>query len=285
MEIHITKKDVLWGYIAQFFNIGAGILLLPVILKLLPADILGVWYIFLTISSLVQMIDFGFQPTFTRNVAYVFSGAVKLQAKGLDKGQTHLDHPNYPLLKNMISVMKRFYGGISLLVIFLLLTAGSWYIDDRTDHIAANEEIMISWFIYTTSTVLNLYYSYYNALLVGRGLVKENNQLIIITRSTYLVLAALGLIAGYGLIAVATANFLSIIINRLVADSFFLPKRSPQNPPEYPSNKRKIITYFMGKCQKKWIKQFGWIFCPKRQFAFHIYVFTSGNSCQLWSNR
>lgn len=65
MEIHITKKDVLWGYIAQFFNIGAGILLLPVILKLLPADILGVWYIFLTISSLVQMIDFGFQPTFT----------------------------------------------------------------------------------------------------------------------------------------------------------------------------------------------------------------------------
>ena len=47
MEIHITKKDVLWGYIAQFFNIGAGILLLPVILKLLPADILGVWYIFL----------------------------------------------------------------------------------------------------------------------------------------------------------------------------------------------------------------------------------------------
>ena len=39
MEIHITKKDVLWGYIAQFFNIGAGILLLPVILKLLPADI------------------------------------------------------------------------------------------------------------------------------------------------------------------------------------------------------------------------------------------------------
>ena len=237
MEIHITKKDVLWGYIAQFFNIGAGILLLPVILKLLPADILGVWYIFLTISSLVQMIDFGFQPTFTRNVAYVFSGAVKLQAKGLDKGQTHLDHPNYPLLKNMISVMKRFYGGISLLVIFLLLTAGSWYIDDRTNHIAANEEIMISWFIYTTSTVLNLYYSYYNALLVGRGLVKENNQLIIITRSTYLVLAALGLIAGYGLIAVATANFLSIIINRLVAIHFFyrnglrkiLPKQQKKN--------------------------------------------------------
>ena len=75
------------------------------------------------------------------------------------------------------------------------------------------------------------------------------------------------------------------IIEEELGDSFFLPKRSPQNPPEYPSNKRKIITYFMGKCQKKWIKQFGWIFCPKRQFAFHIYVFIFGNGCQLWSNR
>ena len=284
MEIHITKKDVLWGYIAQFFNIGAGILLLPVILKLLPADILGVWYIFLTISSLVQMIDFGFQPTFTRNVAYVFSGAVKLQAKGLDKGQTHLDHPNYPLLKNMISVMKRFYGGISLLVIFLLLTAGSWYIDDRTNHIAANEEIMISWFIYTTSTVLNLYYSYYNALLVGRGLVKENNQLIIhpfhLSR-----FSRLGSDCRLWLNCSSHSQLSIYYYQSVGGDSFFLPKRSPQNPPEYPSNKRKIITYFMGKCQKKWIKQFGWIFCPKRQFAFHIYVFTSGNSCQLWSNR
>ena len=99
MEIHITKKDVLWGYIAQFFNIGAGILLLPVILKLLPADILGVWYIFLTISSLVQMIDFGFQPTFTRNVAYVFSGAVKLQAKGLDKASQKHDFCNETFLR------------------------------------------------------------------------------------------------------------------------------------------------------------------------------------------
>ena len=268
MEIHITKKDVLWGYIAQFFNIGAGILLLPVILKLLPADILGVWYIFLTISSLVQMIDFGFQPTFTRNVAYVFSGAVKLQAKGLDKGQTHLDHPNYPLLKNMISVMKRFYGGISLLVIFLLLTAGSWYIDDRTDHIAANEEIMISWFIYTTSTVLNLYYSYYNALLVGRGLVKENNQLIIITRSTYLVLAALGLIAGYGLIAVATANFLSIIINRLVAIHFFYRNGLRKILRNTQATKEKLLPILWVNAKKNGLSSLGGYFVQKGNLLF-----------------
>lgn len=268
MEINITKKDVLWGYLAQFFNIGAGILLLPVILKLLPADILGVWYIFLTISSLVQMIDFGFQPTFTRNVAYVFSGAVRLQAEGLDKDQNHWDHPNYPLLKNMIAVMKRFYGSVSLLVIFLLLTAGSWYINDRTDHIAANKEIMISWFIYTTSTVLNLYYSYYNALLVGRGLVKENNQLIILTRSTYLVLAALGLIAGYGLIAVASANLLSIIVNRLVAIHFFYQNGLRKILRETQASQERLLPVLWVNAKKNGLSNLGGYFVQKGNLLF-----------------
>ena len=35
MEIHITKKDVLWGYIAQFFNIGAGMLTADILARVL----------------------------------------------------------------------------------------------------------------------------------------------------------------------------------------------------------------------------------------------------------
>lgn len=268
MEINITKKDVLWGYIAQFFNIGAGVLLLPVILKLLPSDILGVWYIFLTISSLVQMIDFGFQPTFTRNVAYVFSGAIRLQAEGIDKNQVHLENPNYPLLKNIIAVMKRFYGSISCIVIFLLLTIGSWYIHNRTHHIAADQNIMISWYIYIISTVLNLYYSYYNSLLIGRGFIKENNQLIIISRSTYLTLAALGLIAGYGLIAVAVANLLSIVINRIIAVRFFYKNGLKETLKTTVPSEEKLLPILWVNAKKNGLSNLGGYFVQKGNLLF-----------------
>ena len=41
MEIKISKADVWWGYIAQFFNLSAGILVLPYVLHKLSAEEIG----------------------------------------------------------------------------------------------------------------------------------------------------------------------------------------------------------------------------------------------------
>lgn len=224
METKITKKDVFWGYIAQFFNIGAGVLLLPFILKLLPQDILGVWYIFLMIGSFAQMLDFGFQPTFSRNVSYIFSGATRLKARGIDREAEQLDHPNYDLLKSIIQTMQRFYGLVSIAMGGILFSIGTWYVLYCTKEVSGQQEIIWAWHIYGISIILGFFYSYYNSLLIGRGFVKEFNQLTIITKIVYIVIAAIGLVAGYGLIAVATANLLSIVINRILATIFFYKK-------------------------------------------------------------
>ena len=194
MEIKITKRDVLWGYTAQFFNIGVNVLILPFILRLLPVEILGIWYVFLSISAFVLMLDFGFQPTFARNVAYVMSGATRLKAEGVDEEAEVLDCPNYALLKNIIKTMRRFYGYVSLAALGLMLTVGTWYVFRTTESLSSQSEVLCAWFIFVAYTVLNLFYSYYNALLVGKGQVKEYNQMTIVTKLVYLLLAVAGLL-------------------------------------------------------------------------------------------
>ena len=221
MEIKITKRDVLWGYTAQFFNIGVNVLILPFILRLLPVEILGIWYVFLSISAFVLMLDFGFQPTFARNVAYVMSGATRLKAEGVDEEAEVLDCPNYALLKNIIKTMRRFYGYVSLAALGLMLTVGTWYVFRTTESLSSQSEVLCAWFIFVAYTVLNLFYSYYNALLVGKGQVKEYNQMTIVTKLVYLLLAVAGLLGGYGIISIAMANLISIIVNRLLARYFF----------------------------------------------------------------
>ena len=52
-DIKITKKDVMWGYIGQFFQIGSGIITLPLVLRLLTPDEVGMNYLMLTISTMV----------------------------------------------------------------------------------------------------------------------------------------------------------------------------------------------------------------------------------------
>lgn len=268
MDIKITKKDVIWGYTAQFLNYGTGIILLPIILRLLPSDILGIWYIFITISGFVFMLDFGFQPTFARNAAYLFNGATTLQAKGINNDDKLLNEPNYPLLRNAIHTMKRFYGLISLIVVFILLTAGTWYIHLKSSHLETCSEIIIAWYIYTISIVFNFFYSYFNALLIGRGMVQENNILLIVTKSIYVLFAAIGVVMGYGLIAIAIANMLSIVVNRILAVRFFYGKGLKQILKQTKPSDEKLFPIIWYNARKVGLTNLGGFFIQKGNLFF-----------------
>ena len=76
-EISVTKKDIIWGYLAQFFLVASGLITLPLVLNILSAEEIGMNYLMLTIGSLVSLLDFGFAPQFGRNITYIFSGAQK----------------------------------------------------------------------------------------------------------------------------------------------------------------------------------------------------------------
>ncbi len=220
-KITITKGDIIWSYIAQFFNLGANIIILPVILKTLPQDVLGVWYVFLTIGTFVTLLDFGFSGAFTRNLTYAFGGATVLLKVGIDTSALVMDKPNYALLKSIIKSMKIFYGSVSLIILGLLAIFGSFYILHISSSLANSDEIMTAWFIYSVTVSIEFFYFYYNSLLLGRGFIKENNILIIITKSVYIVVAVIGLICGYGIISVSIATCLSVIVNRVFAHRFF----------------------------------------------------------------
>ena len=106
--------------------IGAGVLLLPFILHKMPQETVGIWNIFQTITFLVLLLDFGFRPSFARNISYIFSGVTSLQKEGVQ--HTTADAKvDYGLLKGTLTAMRRFYRWIALAVFALLATAGTAY--------------------------------------------------------------------------------------------------------------------------------------------------------------
>ena len=125
------KKDMLWSYAAQFFNVGAGFITLPLILHMLTTEEIAMNYLMLTVGSLVALIDFGFAPQFGRNVTYVFSGAQQLEKEGINSNVC--GEINYHLLKGLILVAKHVYLYMSIMVLVIMLTLGTWYTWSVTD--------------------------------------------------------------------------------------------------------------------------------------------------------
>lgn len=227
MNIKISKSDVLWSYLAQFFNIASGFITLPLILNMLSTEEIAMNYLMITVGTLVALIDFGFNPQFGRNVTYVFSGAQTLTKDGLDGVQTGCI--NFHLLKGLIDVAKTTYKLMSLIVLVIMLSLGTIYIYSVTNGFKTVENSFIIWVLYSISTFFNIYFYYYSSLLTGSGQIKESKQALLATRIGYIILAYVMLFMGWGLIGVVLANLISPFIGRTLSHYFFYSKELRKN--------------------------------------------------------
>ena len=221
---HIGKKEIAWSYVGTAFMIGAGVILLPFILHKMPQETVGIWNIFQTITMLVMLLDFGFRPTFARNISYIFSGVKTLQRDGVAH-TTSEAAVDYSLLKGTLTAMKRFYRWMALAVFGLLATVGTAYFYYILQKYSGDQrDAMIAWVLLIGINCYNLYTLYYDALLTGKGYVKRTMQINMLGQVVYLGLA-IGLIyAGLGLTAIVASQLMATVIRRVLTYKVFFTK-------------------------------------------------------------
>ncbi|ABQ03381.1 O-unit flippase-like protein [Flavobacterium johnsoniae] len=216
----LSKKDVFWGYFAQIFSIASGVITLPLILRMLTKEEIGLNYLLITFGSLVSLFDFGFASQFGRNISYVFGGAQNLKKEGLEV----LDSPteiNYRLLSTMIKTAQYVYRRIALVVLTTMLSLGTWYIYEVTDGFKSVDNAFIIWLFFSFSIFFDIFYSYYTSLLVGKGMIMESRKAIVYSKLVYILLAFVFLYMGFGLVGVVIANFVAPFFNRIISYRFF----------------------------------------------------------------
>jgi len=205
--------------------IGAGVLLLPFILHKMSQETVGIWNIFQTITTLVLMLDFGFRPTFARNISYIFSGVKMLQKDGV----SHIDSDavvDYGLLKGTLTAMRRFYRWMALVVFVVLLSAGTAYFYYILQKYSGDrQDAMIAWILLIAINCYNLYTFYYDSLLTGKGYITRSQQINMLGQAIYIGLAIALIYAGLGLTAIVASQAISIVIRRVLCYRvFFTPE-------------------------------------------------------------
>ncbi len=218
---HISKKDVVWSYAAQIVSVGAGVILLPFIVHKMSAETVGIWNIFMTITTFVVLLDFGFNPSFSRTISYVFSGAKRLRKEGV-AAEDVSKGIDYSLLAGTLQAMRKLYGWIAVTLFVLLATVGTAYFYFLLQKYTGDQQdAMIAWVILVAINCYNLYTFYYEALLQGKGYIKRAQQIAIVAQSTYLIVAVLLILLGLGLTAIVSAQLLSVVIKRVLSYRVF----------------------------------------------------------------
>jgi O-antigen/teichoic acid export membrane protein len=136
--MQIGRKDLLWNYAATSMRILSGIIVLPIALRMLPSDEMGIWSIFISLMTITSLLDFGFSNSFSRNVTYIYSGVKELKTKGYAVAET--SEVDYGLLKTLLMAMKRYYGIAALVFLIIFLTGSPFYISSILEQYSGNKQ-------------------------------------------------------------------------------------------------------------------------------------------------
>jgi hypothetical protein len=103
------------------------VLVLPLLLRRLPAAEIAVWYLLSTIITLQTLADVGFSPTFTRLIAYALGGSERLvDPPGTVRvAATTRSDPNWALIERIWSTMRVIYWRVTVLAVVSLGAAGT----------------------------------------------------------------------------------------------------------------------------------------------------------------
>lgn len=222
-SINITRKDIVWGYVAIVISLAAGLVTLPLILNKLPSEEVGLYYLMLSVSALVALLDFGFAPQFGRNFSYVHGGARILLKEGVEVVDTGED-VDYHLLAVLLKTAKVVYLRISILALALMLTFGTWYIYAVTDGFSNVKNTFAIWATFSVSIFFNVYYNYYISLLKGCGKMAESSIATILNKAANILLSVVLLLCGFGLFAVVIANLIAPFVQRFYTYKVYFTK-------------------------------------------------------------
>src|SRR5437870_9541404 len=104
-----SQSAVAWSLLAAAFRALSGVLVLPLMVRKIPSEHLGLWYVFLSLQGIAALFDLGFSPAVTRAAGYIWAGAADLQKFGIarrDPADPSDIRPNYELLNGLVATMR-----------------------------------------------------------------------------------------------------------------------------------------------------------------------------------
>jgi len=211
-----NNSDYLWGYAASFLSLASGLLILPVVLKYLNKDQVGLWFVFMSLASLAQLLDSGFQPTISRNIGYVLGGARALTHGKFNSFAIDSRLPSINLLQKLFDAAKSIYIVLSAICLGSLLLLGSVYVLSLCNNLPEWRHILIAWILFASGVSLNLFSGFTNSFILGYGEIALANQSLVFTRALFVVIAVFICSLGMGIIALGLAQLISALAYQLL---------------------------------------------------------------------
>lgn len=212
----LRRSAVAWSWLFNGFRLASGFLLLPLVLNLFSEPEVGMYYVLLSLMAIVPLVDFGFGPTLGRFITYAMAGAEKIQAQGIATPGTST-RPNYRLLWELLVTMRTLYRYLTLAVLVLLGLWGTYLVELRMDEMDSPLLVRFAWGVTLLTALFDIYANWWVVYLRSMNEVLTAFRIALAAAFVRLLLAAVFLVAGAGLLSLPLGTLVGSFIQRYYA--------------------------------------------------------------------
>lgn len=235
-----SQSAVAWSLFATAFRLLSGVLVLPLIVRILPSDHLGLWYVFLSLQGLAALFDLGFSPAVTRAAGYLWGGAQQLKKFGVAHVETEdrtKPEPNYPLLTSLVATMRLYYRFFGIGTGLIMLVVGGAWIWIKTQSFPDAASLRACYAVFVFGGFLNATGDLWPALLSGINGVRAAQKILVGSAFINFVATVGGLLAHFGIwsLVIATVGAGAFIrwAGRAAFFQLATAKLDRQSPPNF----------------------------------------------------
>jgi len=222
----ILRSPAMMTWLALAVRLAGFGLLLPLVLANFTDAEVSVWLLFSAIASFQAVADFGFGPTFSREIAYGFAGRslVELQNPAVlqqanNAGVT--ESPNWPAIASATTAMLWLYRRIALVTFVLLAIFGSWAAMVPIGRIAQSQYAWVAWSAVALTTAVTIYGNAYTSFLIGANRIELQKRWEAGISGISLLVQSLAVLLGMGLLGLVLVAQIGLVVqvlaNRMLA--------------------------------------------------------------------
>jgi O-antigen/teichoic acid export membrane protein len=218
--LRLRGSALVWSSATTALRFGGVFLVLPVVLRTVPRDQLGLYYVFQTLGIFGVLLDIGIAPTISRSVSFLWAGAPTLEVSGHAEGVSS-GGPNWPLMSSVYETFRRFYWIAAFVLLFILSVGCLPYIWHITAELGKPQQGRAIWVFLSIGTAWNFSGTIWPAMLGGINRVREQQMTLLLSISVGYVVTIAGLLLGFELWALAASIIVQATVQRQFARRLF----------------------------------------------------------------
>ena len=216
LVLEVWHSAVSWSLAVAALRAAGFLLVLPLALRRLSADELGLWYLYASIAEFCAFAELGLGLIIGRSASYFMAGVERLPAHGLLLSQASAERraPNTDGLAGLLALGRHVYQRIVAPLVVVILTAGLFIVRYKMRALSGEQTLnLLTYGLFALATLLSISSSYWPQFLAGIGQVRLGQRALLLGLVLNYVVAAVCLLLGLGIVSLALGQLVLALVN------------------------------------------------------------------------